>query len=175
MSASPNDRRLVELQISCRSLTKVQHSLFTYHAAYRDIAPGRVHPSGGESAPRAGAGSAEGVRVQMRCYKSQTVSFGFVDNRPGGWQGEDRLGGVGANGNSEADICHEKVPGGELFLRTVATAAEVVPLQTTRITDTIANGGHLEWIWADARRCFTGGGDGSYYAEMGCYRVEAPG
>ena len=112
--------------------------------------------------------SADGVTLAIT-NGTGGYSFGMAETSEGGWEGEDCLEGPGPSGNSgNYDICHDGVSASGITLTTVHSLDEIVANSTTLITDTIANGGSLESIVDGTEGCYTWGGDGSYYAGLGC-------
>ncbi|MBM4365779.1 MAG: hypothetical protein FJ102_06155 [Deltaproteobacteria bacterium] len=82
-----------------------------------------------------------------------------------GWYGEDCLDGPGPN-SGDYDICHVMV-GCELCLATVRDPADVVPSETTLLTDTIAS--NITYLLATEADCWTWGDDTRYYTSaLGC-------
>ena len=112
--------------------------------------------------------SADGVTVAIT-NGSGTYKFGMAETSELGWEGEDCLDGPGPSGNSgDFDFCHDGVTSTGITLTTVHKTADVVANSTTLINDTIANGGALERIVDGDDGCYTWGGDGTYYAGLGC-------
>ena len=79
---------------------------------------------------------------------SGTYSFGMAEESAGGWLGEDcRAGNAGSGRGGDYDICHDGATSAGLALDSVFPEVdEVVPNETTLMTATIQEAGHLAYV-----------------------------
>jgi hypothetical protein len=114
------------------------------------------------------------ILARAYCTGGTSFKLGLAETGAGeaGWYGEDCLPGAQAN----FDLCHTfGSPDGAalISLLPVGSPDAVVPGETTLLSKEMAAG--ITWVIIDAddeTKCWVGGHDVTYYADLNCTPVE---
>lgn len=108
---------------------------------------------------------AAGATLSISNGSGMGYSFGMAEQSAQGWYGEDCVDGAGPN-SGDFDICHDGASTTGLTLDAVSVLREVVANETTLISVTIAEAGHVAYVLIsnDDASCLQQNDADGYYA-----------